>query len=164
VLSAIGARPDLRLIGPHCQKAPEFVCKVLKQAGSPLLAADSAWPGEPLESPGRIKAAVVAAPGLGFAFGAQGLAGVTVPVQLWSGERDPIAPFETNARLIKQGLGSAVDFHAVPRAGHTSFLTPCRLLRPPALCADPDGFDRESFHQSMNESVVQFFNARLRRP
>lgn len=162
VLTAVGAQPDMRLIGPHCQAAPEFVCQVLKQVGSPLLAVDAAWPGMPLRAPTRIKAAVVAAPGLGFVFGPRGLAGVTAPVQLWSGESDRLVPFETNAKLIKQGLGSQVDFHSVPLAGHTSFLTPCRLLRPPALCADVDGFDREQFHQSMNRSVVEFFNTNLR--
>lgn len=111
-----------------------------------------------------VLAAVVAAPGLGFAFGPQGLAGIDVPVQLWSGECDQLVPYETNAKLIRQGLGSKVDFHPVPGAGHASFLTPCRILRPPALCADPDGFDREQFHQSMNKSVVEFFNTNLRQP
>lgn len=163
VLTAVGARPDMQLIGPHCQATPEFVCRVFKQVGSPLLAADAAWPGKPLPASGRIKAAVVAAPGLGFAFGPQGLAAVNVPVQLWSGESDQQVPYDSNAKLIRQGLGSHVDFHSVPGAGHASFLTPCRLLRPAALCADADGFDRERFHQSMNESVVEFFNAHLRR-
>lgn len=162
VLSAVGAQPDMRLIGPHCQETPEFVCRVLKQVGSPLLVADSAWPGEALKSPGRIKAAVVAAPGLGFALAPQGLSGVNVPVQLWSGEADQLVPYATNAKLIQQGLGSHVEFHSVALAGHSSFLAPCRLLRSPALCADADGFDREQFHQSMNKAVVEFFDARLR--
>lgn len=164
VLTAAGAQPDLRLIGPHCQSTPEFVCQVFKQVKSPLLAAETAWPGEPMKASRRIKAAVIAAPGLGFAFGPQGLAGVNVPVQQWSGESDQLVPYDTNAKLIRQGLGSKVDFHSVPLAGHASFLTPCRLLRPPALCADPDGFDREQFHQSMNKSVVEFFNTNLRQP
>ncbi len=161
VLTAAGARPDMRLIGPHCRTAPEFVCQVLQQLGSPLLVADTAWPGQPLQAAGRINAAVVAAPGLGFAFGPRGLAGVDVPVQLWSGEGDRRVPYETNAMLIQQGLGS-VDFHSIPLAGHASFLTPCRLLRPSAVCADPDGFDREQFHRSMNQSVVEFFDRNLR--
>lgn len=162
VLAAAGARPDMRLIGPHCRAAPELVCEVLQQVGSPLLAADTAWPGEPLQASTRIKAAVVAAPGLGFAFGTGGLDGVRVPVQLWSGEGDRLVPDETNAGLIRQALGANAEFHAVPLAGHTSFLAPCRLLRPAALCADADGFDREQFHDSMNKAVVEFFDTHLR--
>lgn len=162
VLTAAGARPDMRLIGPHCRTAPEFVCQVLLQLASPLLVADTAWPGERLPAATRIKAVVVAAPGLGFAFGPQGLAGVDAPLQLWSGEGDRRVPYETNARLIRQGLGPEVDFHSVPLAEHTSFLAPCRLLRPSAVCADADGFDREQFHRSMNQSVVAFFDRNLR--
>ncbi len=162
VLNAIGARPDMRRIGPHCQAAPEFICQLFQQVGSPLLASDTAWPGPPLSTPQRIRAAVVAAPGLGFAFGPEGLADVAVPVQLWSGDRDQVVPYRTNAGLIRQGLGARVDFHAVPLAGHTSFLAPCRLLRPPALCADADGFDREQFHRAMNQSVLAFFDTHLR--
>lgn len=162
VLTAIGARPDMRLIGPHCRTAPEFVCEVLARAGSPLLSADAGWPGGTLPATRPIRAAVVAAPGLGFAFDPDGLAGVDVPVQLWSGERDEVVPYATNARLIRQGLGARVDFHSVPLAGHASFLTPCRLLRPAALCDDAPGFEREPFHQAMNEAVVAFFNDHLR--
>lgn len=162
VLAAAGARPDMRLIGPYCRTTAEFVCQVLQQAGSPLLAAETAWPGEPLPASTRIKAAVVAAPGLGFAFGTAGLDGVRVPVQLWSGEGDQRVPHATNAGLIRQALGANVEFYAVPLAGHTSFLAPCRLLRPAALCADADGFDRERFHRSMNKAVVEFFDAHLR--
>lgn len=162
VLAAAGARPDMRLIGPHCRTAPEFVCKVLEQSGSPLLATEAAWPGDPLPASTRIKATVVAAPGLGFAFGQRGLDSVDVPVQLWSGEGDRLVPYDTNARLIREGLGSRIDFHSVPLAGHASFLAPCRLLRPSALCDDADGFDREQFHRSMNQAVIEFFDAALR--
>lgn len=163
VLKAVGAQPDMRLIGPHCQAIPEFVCQVFKQVRSPLLAADTAWPGESLQPFRLIKAVVVAAPGLGFAFGPRGLSDVNVPVQMWSGESDQLVPYETNAKLVRQGLGPKVEFHSVPLAGHNSFLTPCGLVRPTALCADATGFDRERFHQSMNKAVVEFFNTTLAR-
>ena len=38
VLTAVGGRPNLRIIPFHCATQPEFVCDVLRAAGSPLLA------------------------------------------------------------------------------------------------------------------------------
>jgi predicted dienelactone hydrolase len=164
VLAAVGARPDLGAIAPHCARAPEFACDVLRQAGSPLLAAAALPPpAQAFRHDPRIRAAVVAAPGLGFTLGADGLAGVRVPVQLWSGERDTHIPYETNTRVVREGLGARAEPVSVPGAGHFSFLTPCGLLAPPALCSEADGFDRAAFHAQMNARVVAFFAERLGR-
>jgi len=82
---------------------------------------------------------------------------VRVPVQLWSGDQDDKVPYATNARPVREALGARVEFHQVAGAGHFSFLTPCGVLRPPGLCADPGRFDRKAFHAHMNSSVVAFF-------
>lgn len=162
VLTAVGAQPDLHRVARHCSEAPEFTCDVLRQAGSPLL--EPAAPGldNTFSADGRIKAAVVTAPGLGFTLDAAGLAGVRVPIQLWSGERDQSVPYATNTGPIRDALGSRVEFHAVPDAGHFSFLAPCGLLKPAALCTDADGFDRKAFHAEMNARVFEFFDRTLR--
>ena len=76
VLTAVGAQPDLRLVASHCAESPEFVCEVLGHARSPLLLADTPNVGGVFLADARIKAAVVAAPGLGFSFGPNGLANV----------------------------------------------------------------------------------------
>lgn len=162
VLAAAGAQPDMRLVATHCAQSPEFVCDVLRHFKSPLLDGDSSS-SEPMQSTPRLKAAVLAAPGLGFTMSLAGLAGVQIPVQLWSGEKDERVPYATNARPIREALGSKVEFHSVPGAGHTSFLAPCRLLRPPELCSDPDGFDRRTFHATMNDQVLEFLKRHLRR-
>lgn len=161
VLAAAGARPDLRLIASHCAQAPEFVCDVLRHFQSPLLDAGAPTPPSMQPTTG-LKAAVVAAPGLGFTLTPAGLAGVTIPVQLWSGEKDEQVPYATNAKPIREGLGSKVEFHSVPGAGHASFLAPCGLLRPAALCHDPEGFDRRTFHTTMNDEVIRFFDQSLK--
>lgn len=163
VLAAAGAQPDLRLIASHCAQAPEFVCDVLRHFGSPLLDAHSPAP-RPMQRTAKLGAVVVAAPGLGFTLSAAGLAGVSIPVQLWSGEKDEQVPYATNAKPIREGLGSRVEFHSVPGAGHASFLAPCGLLRPAAVCHDPRGFDRRAFHATMNGEVVRFFDQHLKRP
>lgn len=162
VLAAAGAQPDMRLIAKHCAQAPEFVCEVLRHFNSPLLDADSSS-SKPMQPTPRLKAAVLAAPGLGFTMTPTGLANVQMPVQLWSGEKDERVPYATNAKLIQRALGPKVEFHSVPGAGHTSFLAPCGLIRPASVCSDPDGFDRKSFHATMNGEVLKFFEQHLGR-
>lgn len=162
VLTAVGAQPDLRSVARHCAESPEFVCDVLRHANSPLLNSAAPTAGGAFLSDARIKAAVVAAPGLGFSMDPDGLANVRVPVQLWSADQDINVPYATNARLIREALGPRVEFHSVPRAGHFSFLAPCGLLKPPAICSDSGHFDRKAFHANMNASVVDFFDRNVR--
>lgn len=162
VLSMIGAEPDFRRVARHCADAAEFACDLLREAGSPLVAATSPDAGGRFEADPRIRAAALAAPGLAFAFDPASLARVTVPVQLWSAERDTTVPYATNAGPVRTALGPAVDFESVPGAGHLSFLAPCGLIGPPALCADEAGFDRSAFHARMNARVVGFFDRHLR--
>lgn len=160
VLTAVGGRPDLRVIPSHCTTQPEFVCEVLRAGGSPLLK-DSIAAAESFATDSRIRAAVLAAPGLGFTFAEGGLSNVSVPVQLWVGEKDDVTPYASNGAIVKGELGAHVEEHSVPGAGHLSFLAPCRLLRPPALCRDEDGFDRAEFHRRMNAAVLDFFDSGL---
>ncbi|HRE12713.1 MAG TPA: prolyl oligopeptidase family serine peptidase [Usitatibacteraceae bacterium] len=162
VLTAIGARPDLGLIATQCAKSPEFVCDVLRHFKSPLLEAGAPH-GDAMEPSRRLKAAVVAAPGLGFTFGPDAMEGVQVPLQLWSGDKDDRVPYATNAGVIAAALGPRVESQRVPGASHVSFLVPCGLLRPAEICKDPEGFDRKTFHAGMNAAVLKFFDKALGR-
>lgn len=162
VLTAAGARPAMAAVARHCSGAGEFVCQVLKAGRSPLLSPQGAAGEAGFRKDPRIKAAVVAAPGLGFTFAAPGaLRDVRVPVQLWAGAADDRVPLASNSDVIRAGLAPQPDYHLIAKAGHLSFLTPCRLLRPSALCSDPAGFDRSAFHREMNREVVRFFDAAL---
>jgi predicted dienelactone hydrolase len=158
-LAAVGARPDLGVIPDYCAHQPEFACELLRQAKSPLLQAGARLPQA--EADQRIRAAVVAAPGLGFTMGGAALSQVAVPVQLWSADGDTNVPEASNMRTVRAGLGQHADYHAVPGAYHMSFLVPCGPIGPPVLCKDADGFDRTAFHAKMNASVVDFFNRNL---
>ncbi len=161
VLTAIGAQPDLRIIATHCRESTEFACGLLQQVSSPLLQPEDSSATAAFLPDARIKAAVVAAPGLGFAFMPDRSSGVSVPVQLWSADQDANVPYASNTGLVREALGPRAEFHAVPGAGHFSFLAPCGLLRPPGICTDPGDFDRKAFHASMNADVVAFFDAQL---
>jgi predicted dienelactone hydrolase len=160
-LATIGGEPDLRRIASQCAAAPEFVCRLLSESNSPLMRPENVPPATAFIRDPRVKAAVVAAPGLGFTFVPDGLRNVSVPVQLWSGQQDVNVPAASNTTLVSAALGARADLHSVPGAGHFSFLVPCRLLGPPFLCRDADGFDRAAFHAAMNTQVVGFFKKNL---
>jgi predicted dienelactone hydrolase len=157
-LISAGGVPDLGRIAPHCAANAEFVCTIM----APPTAEPSPpprWTHDP-----RIAAAVVAAPGLGFAFEPSGLANVRVPVQLWAASHDDIVPLATNAAVVQRLLPAPPEFRTAENAVHLSFLAPCTAETPPALCRDREGFDRAAFHRSFNEAVVQFFRRHLAPP
>lgn len=165
VLTVAGAQPEMKRIASHCAQAPEFVCEILRHYKSPLLSAD-APAGEPMQASPRIKAVVAAGPGLGFTMTPAAMAAMKAPMQLWSGEKDDKVPYASNAGLIIEALarqGRQVEFHAVPNAGHLSFLAPCGAVRIPELCTDPEGMDRAAFHAAMNAEVIRFFDRHLQR-
>jgi len=167
-LVAIGGTPDLGLLVAYCREHPEEPsCLDGKEsnsdtAGAPVHPAP-AWVHDP-----RIRAAVIAAPGLGFAFDKAGLASVTAPVQLWNGIEDDRVPVATNADVVRQALPTPPDIYLVDGAGHFAFLQPCppklKELEPETwatICVDPPGFDRTAFHRQLNDEITAFFRAHL---
>lgn len=154
-LTTIGGTPDLALIADHCARTPELACELWKPGRTEVLMADS-FSRDP-----RVRAAVIAAPGYGFTFVPDGLAKVTVPVQIWSGTMDNNVPTTTNAVSVQAALGPKADLRVVTGAGHFSFLVPCGPIGPPFLCRDGKGFDRKLFHKSFNQEVVRFLQANL---
>jgi predicted dienelactone hydrolase len=158
-LVVLGGTPDLAKVGPHCAARPEFVCRLMKP-GAPQGPAPT-WTHDP-----RVRAAVIAAPGLGFTFPPDGLKDVRAPVQLWAGQADDTVPVATNAAVVRGLLPAATtESKLVSDAAHAGFLTPCgpaAALMPPALCKDPKGFDRKAFHRLFNAEVVGFFDRTLR--
>lgn len=161
VLAASGGRPDLSRVASHCAQSKEFVCELLRHVDSGLLKAPLPAEALAVATDPRIKAAVLAAPGLGFTFQGPAASEPRVPIQLWSGEQDERVPYASNAKLVRELMGPALEFHSVPQAGHTAFLAPCGLLAPPALCTDPAPFNRQIFHARMNAEVVAFFDKQL---
>ncbi len=164
VLTAIGGQPDLRIIAKHCAESSEIVCDLLQSVKSPYLNGDVPKMEGAFLPDLRIKAAVVAAPGLGFTFFPYGLDNAHVPVQLWNAESDANVPYDTNTKLVREALGSWVEFHSVPGASHFSFLTPCSFIAPSAICSDEEQFDRKIFHTDMNTSIIMFFKENMKQP
>lgn len=158
VLSAVGGEPDLSLLGPHCRAHPAFYdCNLQRQFP------DQAFATGPVAHDPRIRAAVVAAPALGFTFAPSGLRKVRIPIQLWRAERDTVLPHPLYAEAVRTALPRPPEFHLVPGADHFDFLPPCSAalakIAPP-ICATR--IDRAAFHAQLNAEVVRFFRKTLR--
>jgi predicted dienelactone hydrolase len=154
-LVSIGGVPDLANIVAHCAAQPEFACTLLKELPSNPVPATT-WVHDP-----RIRAAVIAAPGYGFAFDPNGLSQVTAPVQLWNGVEDRNVPYETNEAVVRRLLPTPPEYHAVPGAAHFSFLAPCPSWLFLPICKDAPGFDRAAFHRDFNRAVIAFYRREL---
>ena len=111
----------------------------------------------------RIKALVLLAPGAGWF--KHSLQDVTTPILLYTAEHDIFTP-AWNADIIKNGIQdkSLVTHHEIKNAGHYSFITPFpEAMKNPnfAPSTDPDGFDREAFHQILPTEIFEFLNEKL---
>ena len=163
-LAAAGGTADLTLVKPHCLKVPSaFECGLVRKPGAEeetrAPPPRSAFVHDP-----RIKAAVVAAPALGFTFEREGLAGVRVPLQLWRAENDHLLPNPDYAQAVRDALPRSPEYHVVANADHFDFLAPCdeRLAQfAPEICTERPGFDRAAFHVEFDAAVVAFFERTL---
>lgn len=155
-LAIIGGVPDFRKIGPMCSEHPgDFACQLLAGSDSPVVP-----PATAAVADARIKAAVVAAPALGFTFSPDGLKNVKVPVQLWRAENDTVVPHPRYAEAVRLALPTAPDYQVVSQAGHYDFLAPCSAALAalaPAICTSSAGFDRSAFHVDFDAEIVRFF-------
>lgn len=162
VLTSIGAKPDLRGVSDYCANNKEFVCDMLAASNSFILGKDLPSDVDQFQYDPRIKAAVLAAPGFGFTMTSPtALENITIPIQIWQGDKDTFVPYETNSKLINQHLKNKADLHLVANAAHVSFLAPCGILAFTPICDDPVNFQREKFHDEMNSIVLEFFEKNL---
>ena len=167
-LVSSGAVPNIHNLLSHCKKSPNEVACILGDHNAAAITdlpqrSAGDWNHDP-----RISAAVVIAPGLGFAFDQSSLEKVTLPLQLWSGTQDLNVPTETNTGLIFKFLPKTPEYHLVKDAGHFAFLSPCNPLLKEhnprvwnTVCVDVPTLNREEFHEAFNEKVIKFFNKSL---
>jgi predicted dienelactone hydrolase len=157
-LVAVGGVPDLRRIATHCAEHPEaWDCRYVAAHQRRMSAAAEAPPTWVHDM--RIRAAVVAAPAEGFDFDPDGLAQVTLPMQLWRASDDQIMPDAWNSGVVRRLLPMPPEDHLVPNAGHYAFCPEAATSLPD--CRDAPGFDRLAFHEAFNRAVVGFFAAQL---
>ena len=168
-LALLGAVPDFDHAKNHCRTQPqEFVCAE-GWVDAMFDAKVNKLPAKAWGADKRIKAAVIAAPGWGFAYPENGLANVTADIQLWSGQLDTSVPTETNAAFLASQLPSKPETYWTENANHFAFLlVPCResfKQEDPEeyklVCEDAPGFDRHDFHNRMHHEMNRFFQQAL---
>ena len=124
--------------------------------------------GKPVavETDARVRAIVLLAPATAWYQPEDALERVEVPILMITGEHDDITP-QWHADLVLDRVSERqrVHFRVVENAGHFSFLSPF----PPKLKAggfaptqDPEGFDREAFHEQLPEEIRQFLDRNLK--
>lgn len=166
-LVVAGGRPDFNHTAEHCRVKPDaWDCNYLRKNGAPINRVP--MPANAVDA--RVKAAVVAAPAVGYNFEPNGLANVRIPIQLWNAQNDMVV--EDSAEIIRRLLPTPPEYHLVPNAGHFVFMRACdwkmrsiitvmHWFGTSDICADEKGFDRARFRDEFNRSVVQFFSTKL---
>jgi predicted dienelactone hydrolase len=148
-LILIGGNPDLALATLFCHDHPDDWGCQQRRAVEGKTANTATDPGAPdWHHDPRVKAAVIAAPALGFAFTKVGLDNVTAPIQLWRAEDDKVTPDKWYGDIVRDELPQPPEDHHVVKAGHFDFLAPCSdaLAKvAPEICASEPGFDRGHF-------------------
>jgi len=109
----------------------------------------------------RVTALVLFAPAAAWFQHPDSFRSVNLPILVFSAEHDTLTPY-WQSELIKQKVKNPalVTVKTVKNAGHLSFLAPFpESMRnknfPPSQ--DPDGFDREAFHETLKVEVLNFF-------
>lgn len=117
------------------------------------------------EADARFKAAVLLAPATGWYLAPHALDQVHIPLLVLTAELDQVTSPDA-IRLALRGLPptTPLTFDVIAGAGHYSFITPFpppmrRPDFPPST--DPDGFDREAFHQVLPQRIGEFLRHAL---
>jgi len=164
-LVSSGGVPDFGAFAPHCREHPQNKdCMIVAAAGIDFDGIAARFPPSAWEHDSRIRAAVVAAPALGFTFLPNGLSQVEIPVQLWRAADDTVLPYPEYADAARRALPKPPEYHVVPDAGHYDFLAPCDSAMAkdlPEICTSAPGFDRGKFHEELDREVVAFFRKTL---
>jgi predicted dienelactone hydrolase len=118
-----------------------------------------------VDADSRVQALVLLAPSSGYFVPNDSLKNVHVPILMYGGEEDRITPkWQTQLILDLLPGRDQMTFHSVARAGHYSFLSPFpEAMKRPDFPPSQDlpGFDRERFHEELNESIRSFLHTQL---
>jgi predicted dienelactone hydrolase len=112
----------------------------------------------------RVRAVVLLAPAIGYAFDRAALANVHVPVRLYRPAADEMLPHPWHAERIAQSLPVPPEYQVLDRSGHFVFLAPCSwefAWIAKQICTDPPGVDRAAVHERLNAEMAAFFRRSL---
>ncbi len=92
----------------------------------------------------RVRAIVLMAPAIGYAFDKASLVNVRIPVRLYRPSADEMLPQGWHGDRIAQSLAVPPEYVELEGAGHFVFLAPCSstfALMARQICTDPPGID-----------------------
>jgi predicted dienelactone hydrolase len=161
VMALAGGQVDLSRITMHCQadRTEDPIFCGMGRAGSP--------PDVSLIPPAtdkRVRAVVAMAP-MGVAFTAQSLASVTIPVKIYSAEKDSWLVPRFHANWIATNVPDA-KYAQVGDAWHFAFMDRPGMPIPTRdgdAAADPPGFDRPALLARIGQELSAFFDAAFAR-
>lgn len=163
VIALAGGRPDLGRIRVHCAaeaaEDPIFCGMGRPARPDPAASAPAHDAGADLADP-RVRAVAALSP-VGAVFTPGSLAAIRVPVAIHVAALDRfLVPRFHGAWLAAQIPGATMT--TVPNAWHFAFIdTPTMPIPSPDgdLAADPPGFDRAAYLQSLGQELLRFFDA-----
>lgn len=158
-LLVAGAVPNFALGAEYARAVPNDIYRARAEKVRDKPGSSGMQP----QSDARVRAIVLMAPAIGYAFDRDALAKVRVSVLVYRAEVDEDLPHPWHAQRVADNLPSPPDYRVVP-GGHFVFLAPCTAAFAaivPAICKDPPGVDSVAFHQRMNAEIVDFFRRTL---
>jgi predicted dienelactone hydrolase len=160
-LAVAGAQPSTSAVAAHCREHPDDA-RFCSFGGAAVREANRDVGHIPELRDPRVGSIVLMAPNTA-PFTDDALAKVTVPVLVYAGEKDDLTRVRYHADRLVRALPQ-VECVLVKGAGHFSFIAsfPMALKIVAGEGArDPDGFDRDAFHEVMNHEIVGFFDRTL---
>lgn len=119
-----------------------------------------------VEHDDRVHALILLAPATVWFSPQAALSRVAVPILMLSAEHDPYTPAWHNM-IVLNGVPdpARVTSRCVKNAGHFSFLSPfpSKIKQGGSLpTTDPEGFDREQFHEQLKQEILAYLNQRFK--
>lgn len=150
-LALAGAQPNTSAVATHCREHPDDA-KFCGYGGAAARADRELGQLPELRDP-RVRSIVLMAPNAAR-FTDDALAKVTVPVLVYAAEKDDLTRVPYHAERLAKTLPHA-QCVVVKGAGHLKLIAG-------EGARDPDGFDRDAFHEALNREIVGFLNRTLR--
>lgn len=161
-LAVAGAQPTPGADGAHCRTHPDDTQFCGTGSAATRAAAREVGNLPDLRDP-RVRAIVVMAPNA-VRFSDDALRKVTIPVLVYAAEKDELTRVAYHGEHLASTV-PRVECVLVKGAGHFSFVASfpwaIRILAGQGA-RDPDGFDRDAFHEVMNREIDEFFDRTLR--